>query len=199
MAACKQAYTLPQCSPAQAKGLVQTSPACISTSARSQPKKLDPQLLSEVLCRFVTVTLATPTHYRAPIVRPSDQRALLPSTLICTRQLNGTSSTDQALSIASCNCIHASPCVVDGIGMLIWAIKCLYEHYELDPLDYVVEVDVSSHEVTPTSSPSQPQYEGPPLSSYQLPSYPPPRGLPPPSSHLPPPLNLEACPHQTLL
>ena len=36
---------------------------CISTSARNWPCKLEPQLASDVLCRFMTLT--TPTHYWA--------------------------------------------------------------------------------------------------------------------------------------
>ena len=57
--------------------------------------------------------------------------------------------------------------------MLWWAVKCLYEHYGFDPLNYVEEEDdsVSSHEGTPTSSPSQ---------SLLL------------------PLELKACPHKAL-
>ena len=43
--------------------LVPPSFTCISTSARSEPPKIDPQLPSDVLCRFISLT--TPTHYRA--------------------------------------------------------------------------------------------------------------------------------------
>ena len=43
--------------------LVPPSFICISTSARTWPEKLDPQLPSEVVYRFMTLTI--PTNYQA--------------------------------------------------------------------------------------------------------------------------------------